>query len=101
MLQTRPSGRIDVPQARLVDLPGGMPPGAQVRAGFDLVKMPRPGTNGPLEWLIEGPVPEPHVSINTAIRFLTELRARAKDEAIRKNADNTIAALKRIVPPQF
>ena len=43
-----------------------------------------------MELLHQGPVPEPHLTVDTAIRYATDLRASAKDAAVRTNA-----ALKR------
>jgi hypothetical protein len=40
-------------------------------------------------------VPEPHLTVDTAIRYATNLRASAEGAAVRTNADKTIAALRR------
>jgi len=53
-------------------------------------------SSGPVEWRIEGPVPEPHITVDTAIRFTTELRDRASDSVTKKNAARTLAALNRL-----
>lgn len=47
------------------------------------------------EWRIDETVPEPRLGVDAAIRYATELRANARDAAIRKNADKMLAALKR------
>ena len=47
------------------------------------------------EWRIDGPVPEPHLTVDAALRYAADLRAHATTDAIRKNADNMLAALKR------
>jgi len=46
------------------------------------------------QWKIEGPVPEPRLELEPAIRCITELRARTKDQAVRRNATNTLVWLK-------
>lgn len=66
------------------------PSGIKVRAGFELAK------NRAAEWRILGPVPEPHLTVYAAIRYATEMRASASDIAVRKNADKTLAALRRL-----
>jgi len=78
-----------------------LPPGMKVRAGFYVAKQSgrRPGgtSNQAAEcarWLIEGPVPEPHLTVDTAILYVTEFRKNAKDAVLRKNAEKTLAALK-------
>jgi hypothetical protein len=75
----------------------------KVRAGFYVIERFGRGSGeisrqagGPGQWRIEGPVPEPHLTVDTAIRYVAELRASVKDPAIRRNADNTLAALKRL-----
>jgi hypothetical protein len=47
-------------------------------------------------WRIEGPVPDPHLTVDTAIRYVTQLRSSAKGDDTKKNADKTLAALKRL-----
>ena len=87
-------GQIDLPQVRFSAV-DGLPPGAKIREAFmHVVKMPGPG--GALQWRIEGPVPEPHLTVDAAIRYVTEIRADTKDAATRRNADRTLAALKHI-----
>ncbi|MGO9095237.1 MAG: hypothetical protein ACLQGV_08435 [Bryobacteraceae bacterium] len=85
-------GRIDLLNARFSS---PLPPGIKVRAEFHLTKQPAGGSSRAGEWRIEGPVPEPHVGVDAAIRCATELRAKAKDAAIKKNADRTLTALGR------
>jgi hypothetical protein len=85
-------GQIDLPQVRFSDTDAGI---KVVEAqGIYMVKITGPG--GTEEWRIEGPVPEPHLTVDAAIRYVTEILASTKDAAIRKNADRTLAALKRI-----
>jgi hypothetical protein len=40
-------------------------------------------------------VPEPHLTVDTAIRYAIGLREDARDSTTRKSAEATIAALKR------
>jgi len=57
----------------------------------------RPGNHAAAsDWLIEGPVPEPNLNVDSAIRYVTELRAKAANDAVRRNADRALAALKRL-----
>jgi hypothetical protein len=73
---------------------GGLPPGAKIREeGLYAVRVPGPG--GTEDWRIEGPVPEPHLTVDAAIRYVTKIRTDTKDATIRKNADETLATLKR------
>jgi hypothetical protein len=86
-------GQIELPRVRFSAV-DGLPPGAKIKEeGLYVVKISGPG--GTEEWRIEGPVPEPHLTVIAAIRYVTEVRASTKDAAIRKNADETLAALKR------
>lgn len=83
-----------------------LPPGpVKVRINYDLVLTDeywQPGLGGgtatrvkaPAAWRIEGPEPEPHITVDTAIRYLMQIRTRAPDERTRKNADRAIASLK-------
>lgn len=48
-----------------------------------------------VEWRIEETVPEPHLGVDAALRYATELRANAREVVIRRNADKMLAALKR------
>jgi hypothetical protein len=94
-------GQISVSLARFSRLPP-----LKVRAGFDLLPSDKPdevgpdgkGTHvvGPTGWRIEGSPREPHLTVDAAIRYAAELRAKTPDVAIRKNAEKTIAALKRL-----
>jgi hypothetical protein len=84
-------GRIDPLRVRFSPLPP-----LKVRAGFYVTKQSGPGSGGaePAEWRIIGPVPEPHVTVDTAIRYAGELREKARDVGTRKRADRMLAALK-------
>jgi hypothetical protein len=85
-------GQIDFPQVRFSN--GELPPGAKIReGGLHVIKVSGPGA--PEEWRIEGPVPLPVVTVNAAIRYVIEIRTNTKDAVIKKNADRTLAALRR------
>jgi hypothetical protein len=91
-------GLIEPSQARFSALPP-----VKVRAGFSVVREPAPGAGRgtteaekPGEWRITGPVPAPHLTVDTATRYASELRANARDAATRNNADQMLAALKRL-----
>jgi len=91
-------GRIDPTQARFSRLPQ-----MKVRAGFYVIKQPGPGVadgsdraEKPGEWRIEGSPPEPHLTVDAAIRYATRLLASAGDDAIKRNARQTLSALKRL-----
>ena len=84
-------GRIDTSK---LSFSSRLPPGIKVRAGFYVVKQPGSGSGAAVEWKIQGPVPEPHLTVDAAIRYVAELRAGAKDVAIRRNVDKTLATLK-------
>jgi len=86
-----PVGSIDVAEARF----SRSPPALQVKGDF-VIKRSASQSQGPSDWKIEGPVPEPHITVQTAIRYATELQASARDVAMRKNADKMLAALKRV-----
>jgi hypothetical protein len=78
--------------------------------GYDLVAVPAhtlvsvPGTNKPEErvntnvtyWKVKGSPGDPWTTVNTAIRYVLEMREKATDPAIKKNADQTIAKLLRL-----
>lgn len=92
-------GRIDLSAMRFS---APLPAGIKVRAGFYVIKQSGRGyrgassqVEGRAEWRIKGPVPEPHLTVDTAIRYATEFRDNARDVTVRRNADKTLAALKR------
>jgi hypothetical protein len=78
--------------------------------GYDLVAVPAhtlvsvPGTKKPEEkvntnvtyWKVKGSPHNPWTTVNTAIRYVLEMREKATDPAIKKNADQTIAKLLRL-----
>ena len=47
-------------------------------------------------WQIEGPLPPPWTTVNTAIRYVLETRDKTADPIIQKNADQTLAKLKKL-----
>jgi hypothetical protein len=86
-------GRIDLSTVRF-SCP--LPPGIKVRAEFYVAKQSGAGSGGGAEWRIRGPVPEPHLTVDAAIRFATALRMSGSDVAVRRNVDKTLAALKLV-----
>jgi hypothetical protein len=78
--------------------------------GYDLVAVPAhtlisvPGTKKPEEkvsanvtyWKVKGSPGNPWTTVNTAIRYVLQMREKAADPAIKKNADQTIAKLLRL-----
>jgi hypothetical protein len=84
-------GQIKLPEVRFSAV-DNLPPGIKVRGHFTYeVKVT--GASGSTEWRIEGPVPEPVVTVDAAIRYVTVLRGNTADPIIRKNVDRTLAAL--------
>ena len=49
------------------------------------------------QWRIEAFEFEPWVTIQAAIRYLTQLRDESKSEAIKNNAEKSIAVLRRLM----
>jgi hypothetical protein len=52
-------------------------------------------STGPAAWRIEEYPPEPWITIDTAIRYVTQMRENSTDPVIKKNAEQTLAILKR------
>jgi hypothetical protein len=52
---------------------------------------------GPPEWRIETFEFEPWVTIEVAIRYLTQLRDGSNGETITRNADKSITILRRLL----
>jgi hypothetical protein len=85
-----------------------LPANMKIRVDFDLiltVKRTRSGqveaaegtteeASEPVTWKILGPVPEPHITLDAAIRYATEMRDKTSSAVIKKNAERTLAALK-------
>jgi hypothetical protein len=51
---------------------------------------------GRFEWKIDVPQIEPRITVETAKRYVTDLRDTTKDPVIKKNADRTLASLERL-----
>ncbi len=51
---------------------------------------------GPLAWRIENAEPIFWLTVETAIRYVTEMRDKTTDPAIKKNAEQTLAKLKKL-----
>ena len=93
----QPLGTIDVKQAQF----SPYPPRFNMRFDLLLVKVPAPKPSGSVGddatvWRIQGPIPNPNMSVESAIRYVEQLRDDSKDAAIRKNADRTLVTLKRL-----
>jgi hypothetical protein len=73
---------------------GSLPPGGvSVRNDFHLILT---DANSPhAAWRITGPVPEPHMTVDAAIRYVTALRDKTTDPRIRKNAERALVGLKK------
>ena len=93
-------GKIDPSHARFSHV---LP--LKVRAEFFVVMMERPNSKSPGQndqsvgspnWQIEGAPPEPHLTTDSAIAYLTSLRDEAPDPSTRKNAERGISALRRL-----
>jgi hypothetical protein len=50
---------------------------------------------GPSRWRIEEAPAEQWISVNAAIRYVTQMRDAATDPVIKDNAEQTLAALSR------
>jgi hypothetical protein len=84
--------------------PGQPSSPVKVRDGFYLVRTQKGSTAGQsgaaperatATWLIQGAPPDPHLTPDAAIRYVTELRNKATDELAKKNASKTLIILKR------
>lgn len=51
---------------------------------------------GLVAWQIADPQGPPFTTVNTAIRYVLEVRGKAKDPVVRKNADETLSKLLRV-----
>ncbi|MGO9453841.1 MAG: hypothetical protein ACLQDV_22735 [Candidatus Binataceae bacterium] len=68
-------------------------PGYNVMYGSDgktIVSKKPSGTRG---WQIEGPRGMPWTTVNTAVRYVLEMREKTTDPVVRKNADETLTKL--------
>lgn len=61
--------------------------------GADGKPVPAKPTGEPKRWLIQGPPLPSFLTVTAAIRYVLEQRAKTEDPVIRKNADETLAAL--------
>jgi hypothetical protein len=50
---------------------------------------------GPPEWRLGHFEPEPWVTVDVAIRYLQKLKAETRSEAIKRNAERSIAILRK------
>jgi hypothetical protein len=92
-------GFLDVKSARLTS---GSAAGLQGYEEFSLVQSASSsrveelgGRPNRAQWRIEGRVPQPHVSIDAAMRYVTALREGTGDPTTRANADQTLKTLQR------
>jgi hypothetical protein len=53
---------------------------------------------GAEEWRIQESPPDLYITVEAAIRYVTQEREQAKDPVVKKNANRTLAALKRVRP---
>jgi hypothetical protein len=51
---------------------------------------------GAMEWQIKDPPSLPWTTVNTAIRFVLEMREKTADQVIKRNADQTLAKLLKL-----
>ncbi len=51
---------------------------------------------GPSEWRIDGSQGSPWTTVNTAIRYVLEMRDKSTDPVIERNADDTLAKLLKL-----
>ena len=51
---------------------------------------------GPPAWRIKNPEPVLWLTVDTAIRYISEMRDKTKDSTIRKNAEQTLTKLKNL-----
>lgn len=86
---------IDPVTARL-----SMLPSMKARSEF-ILRQSSDRTNSPspqVEWRIEGQPPDPHVTIETALQYLHQIRGQTKSAAIQRRADAGLASLRRLQP---
>jgi hypothetical protein len=94
--------RLNLSLARYSRLPSSYPPGpVKVRVSYSLVHTSTHSASDTSstvssESRIKGGPPEPHITIETAIRYLTELKGQSSEVDIKKSADKAIAALQRL-----
>jgi len=81
-------------------------PAVKVRSGFELILTDEPSQPTsiqagppqpvPTKWRIKGNPPEPHLTVETAIRYIAELRDKTVDPVIKKNATRALIRLKSL-----
>lgn len=71
-------------------------PGYIVMYGSDAKTIISQKPSGTRAWQIEGPRGTPWTTVNTAIRYVLETKAKTADLAVRKNADETLAKLLKL-----
>jgi hypothetical protein len=84
--------QFDPDSARVVD--NSMPPGGGAPIRWS-IKLSLDRSAAGVAWKIDDQVPPPGVTVATAIRYITDLRARTTDPHIRENATRTLALLQR------
>jgi len=85
-------------QQRFDDLELGQP--MPITRPYVLVRRRRStDTSGPSEWRIETFEPNPRVTIDVAIAYLTRMRDKATSASIRGNATKSLALLKKLKTP--
>jgi len=84
-------GRLELPGIRFA----AEAQGKLIRELIYVTKIAGPGQTE--SWRIEGPVPEPRLTVAAAIRYVSEVRENTRDSNLRTNADGTLAALRRLL----
>ena len=92
MLRYRPPPRIPYMKTGIV-YHLTLVPGYSVMYGADGKTIASKKPSGTRYWLIEDPRGTPWTTVNTAVRYVLETRAKTTDPVIRKNADETLAKL--------
>lgn len=92
-------------------IPGGISPNVIIKTArlYDVVLSDRywiptqdgklKEITGPPEWKIQGYDSTQWITIETALQYVTKMRARSMDPKIRKNADGTLFKLRRFLHP--
>ncbi len=83
-------GRVDASNGRFSIIPA-----VKVRAFFDVITASGGKSDEQGEWRIAGSVPQPRVTVDTAMRYVAQLRENSIDPIVKKNADRTLATLRR------
>lgn len=96
-------GQIDRARATLRHSPL---PRLKVRAGFNVILVDndsqtgtpgnRSGDSKAASWRTGGSPPEPHLTIDAAILYITKMRDDSSEGKTKKNADRTLAWLKSV-----